>query len=128
MKKSGLKQDVFYADIDLDAVLKGFDNKIVFGEISKFPEVRRDLALVLDKKVSFDEISKLANRTERKLLKDINVFDVFEGEQIGLDKKSYSVSFLLQDNEQTLTDKQIDGTMQKLITTFEKELGAIIRK
>lgn len=128
LKKGGLKQDVFYADIDLDAVLKGFDNKIVFGEISKFPEVRRDLALVLDKKVSFDEISKLASKTERKLLKEINVFDVFEGEQIGADKKSYSVSFLLQDNEQTLTDKQIDGTMQKLITTFEKELGALIRK
>jgi phenylalanyl-tRNA synthetase beta chain len=128
LKKGGLKQEVFYADIDLDAVLKGFDAKIVFAEISKFPEVRRDLALVLDKKVSFDEISKLANRTERKLLKEINVFDVFEGEQIGLDKKSYSVSFLLQDNEQTLTDKQIDGTMQKLMTNFEKELGAIIRK
>jgi phenylalanyl-tRNA synthetase beta chain len=108
--------------------LKGFDSKIVFAEISKFPEVRRDLALVLDKKVSFDEISKLANRTERKLLKEINVFDVFEGEQIGQDKKSYSVSFLLQDNEQTLTDKQIDGTMQKLMLSFEKELGAIIRK
>lgn len=128
LKKGGLKQDVFYADIDLDAVLKGFDSKIVFAEISKFPEVRRDLALVLDKKVSFDEISKLANRTERKLLKEINVFDVFEGEQIGQDKKSYSVSFLLQDNEQTLTDKQIDGTMQKLMLSFEKELGAIIRK
>jgi phenylalanyl-tRNA synthetase beta chain len=128
LKKTGIKQDVYYADIDLDAVLKGFDNKIIFSEISKFPEVRRDLALVLDKKVSFDEISKLANKTERKLLKDINVFDVFEGEQIGKDKKSYSVSFLLQDNEQTLTDKQIDGTMQKLIATFEKDLGAIIRK
>ena len=94
----------------------------------KYPEVRRDLSLVLDKAVSFEQIRQTAQKYERNLLTHINVFDVYEGENIGADKKSYSVSFTLQDSEQTLTDKVIDKTMQKLMMAFEKDLGAVIRK
>ena len=99
-----------------------------FVEVPKFPEVRRDLSLVLDKTVSFEQIRQIAQKMERELLQSVNVFDVYEGENIGADKKSYSVSFILQDNTQTLTDKVIEKTMQKLIVAFEKELGAVIRK
>jgi phenylalanyl-tRNA synthetase beta chain len=123
-----IKQEAWYADVDMDALLKLYKKDLVFEEISKYPEVRRDLSLVLDKKIPFDQISKLALQTERKLLKNINVFDVYEGENIGKDKKSYSISFILQDNEQTLTDKTIDKIMDKLMGAFEKELGAVIRK
>jgi phenylalanyl-tRNA synthetase beta chain len=127
-KLMDLKQAVYYAEFDMDALLKQYNNSLEYQEISKFPEVRRDLSLVLDKKVTFEEIKKLALQTERKLLREINVFDVYEGENLGGGKKSYSVSFILQDYEQTLTDKVIDKTMERLMQTFEKELGAIIRK
>jgi phenylalanyl-tRNA synthetase beta chain len=123
-----IKQEVWYVDLDMDLLMKSYKKDIVFEEISKYPEVRRDLSLVLDKKVSFSQISKLALQIEKKLLKDINVFDVYEGENIGADKKSYSISFILQDNEQTLNDKTIDKVMEKLMGSFEKELGAVIRK
>ena len=109
-------------------LLKQYQDKVRFTEVSKYPEVRRDLSLVLDKTVSFEQIRQLAQKYERNLLTNVNVFDVYEGENIGADKKSYSVSFTLQDTEQTLTDKVIDKTMQKLMMAFEKELGAVIRK
>lgn len=102
-------------------------NKLQFVEIPKFPEARRDLSLVIDKKVSFDEIQKLAQKTEKKLLKAMNVFDVYEGDKIDSSKKAYAISFTLQDEEQTLNDKQIETTMQRLMQTFEKELGTLIR-
>lgn len=127
-KLADLKQEVFYAELNLKSLIKAYSSSTKYAEISKFPEVRRDLALVIDKKISFDEIKKLAFKAEKKLLKEINVFDVFEGEQIGADKKSYSVSFILQDATQTLTDKQIDQSMAKLMETFEKEINALIRK
>jgi phenylalanyl-tRNA synthetase beta chain len=127
-KMTDIKQEVWYADFDMDLLFKLYKKDIVFEEISKYPEVRRDLSLVLDKKITFIQISKLALQIEKKLLKDINVFDVYEGENIGSDKKSYSISFILQDNEQTLTDKTIDKIMEKLMGSFEKELGAVIRK
>ena len=123
-----LKQPVFYADFDWQALLKLATNKARYEEVSKFPEVRRDLSLVLNKEVTFEQISKLARQTERKLLRFINVFDVYEGENLGEGKKSYSVSFMLQDTTQTLTDVTIDKTMQRLITAFEQDLGAVIRK
>lgn len=122
-----LKQPVFYADFDWNALMKATDNKIRYEEISRFPDVRRDLSLVLDQGVTFEQISRLAHQTERTLLRSMNAFDVFEGEQLGTGKKSYSVSFLLQDSTQTLTDVTIDKTMQRLIAAFERELGAIIR-
>jgi phenylalanyl-tRNA synthetase beta chain len=123
-----IKQPVLYADFDWTYLLKQYQDKVRFSEVPKYPEVRRDLSLVLDKAVSFEQIRQTAQKYERNLLTHINVFDVYEGENIGADKKSYSVSFTLQDSEQTLTDKVIDKTMQKLMMAFEKDLGAVIRK
>ena len=123
-----LKQPVFYADFDWQALLRLASGKMRYEEVSKFPEVRRDLSLVLDKEIAFEQISKLARQTERKLLRAINVFDVYEGENLGEGKKAYSVNFMLQDATQTLTDVAIDKTMQRLMTAFEQELGAVIRK
>ncbi|WP_338875616.1 phenylalanine--tRNA ligase subunit beta [Spirosoma sp. SC4-14] len=123
-----LKQPVFYADFDWNALLKLANTKIRYEEVPRFPEVRRDLSLVLDKNVPFEQISRLAHQTERKLLRAITVFDTYEGENLGADKKSYSVSFTLQDPTQTLTDTAIDKTMQRLMSGFERELGAVIRK
>ncbi len=122
-----IKQTVFYAELDLDYINKIVTNKMQFVEIPKFPEVRRDLSLVLDKTVSFEEIQKLAQKTEKKILKELNVFDVYTGDKIDSGKKAYAISFTLQDEEQTLNDKQIETTMQRLIQTFENELGAVIR-
>ncbi len=101
---------------------------MLYAEVSRFPEVRRDLSLVLDGPVSFRDIEALARKQERKLLKQVNVFDVYEGANIGPGKKSYSVSFILQDENQTLTDEVIDRTMQRLMQAYEKELNAVIRK
>lgn len=125
---AGLKQPVFYADFDWSALTKLHSSKVVYEEVPRFPEVRRDLSLVLDQGVSFAQISQLAGQAERKLLRAVNVFDVYEGENLGAGKKSYSVSFILQDPTQTLTDAVIDKTMQRLISTFERELAAVIRK
>ncbi|MDI9880013.1 phenylalanine--tRNA ligase subunit beta [Flectobacillus longus] len=127
-KAADVKQSVFYADLDWDYLFKQYKENVVFTELSKFPEVRRDLSLVLDKEVTFDQIQKLAKQYEKNLLRQINVFDVYQGENLGEGKKSYSVSFILQDNEQTLTDKVIDKTMERLMAGFEKEIGAVIRK
>jgi phenylalanyl-tRNA synthetase beta chain len=128
LKKLDIKQTVLYADIDFDYLVSAYKPQLVYSEVSKFPEVRRDLSLVIDKSVNFEHISQVAQKTERKMLQDINIFDVYEGENIGEGKKSYSVSFILQDYEQTLTDKAIDKTMERLMAAFEKELGAVIRK
>ncbi|MBC8111193.1 MAG: phenylalanine--tRNA ligase subunit beta [Verrucomicrobia bacterium] len=124
----GCKQAVFYADLLWENLFKLYTTHITYAEIPKFPEVRRDLSLVLDKNINFAAIESLALKTERNLLRYINVFDVYEGENLGAGKKSYSVSFMLQDEEKTLTDAVIDKTMEKLMQGFEKELGAIVRK
>lgn len=126
-KAADIKQEVFYAEIDwtyLAAKLK----QPTYSELSKFPEVRRDLSLVLDNQVSFEQIRRLAYQTERQLLKTMNVFDVFTGESLGNGKKAYALSFILQDQSQTLTDQVIDKTMEKLMGVFERQLGAVIRK
>jgi phenylalanyl-tRNA synthetase beta chain len=128
LKLVDLKQPVFYAEFNLDALVKLYNNKITFSELNKFPEVRRDLSLVLDKKITFDQIQDLALKQEKKLITDINVFDVYEGKNLGEDKKAYAISFTLQDFEKTLTDQVIEATMNKLMATFEKELNAVIRK
>lgn len=127
-KLADVKQPVFYADFDWQALMKQYSGKAKYEEVSRFPDVRRDLSLVLDKATSFDQISKLAHQTERKLLRTVQVFDVYEGENLGAGKKSYSVSFTLQDSTQTLNDTVIDKTMQRLMSAFERELGAVIRK
>lgn len=126
-KSVDIKQEVFYAEIDW-TYLAGKLKQPTYSELSKFPEVRRDLSLVLDNQVSFDQIRRLAYQTERQLLKTINVFDVFTGESLGSGKKAYALSFILQDQHQTLTDQVIDKTMEKLMGAFERQLGAVIRK
>ncbi len=126
-QSADVKGEVFYADFDWDLLLRQYKSALNYTEVVRYPEVRRDLSLVLEKNVSFEQIEKLSYATERKILKGINVFDVFEGKVLE-GKKSYSVSFTLLDETQTLTDKAIDKTMQRLIDAFEKELGAVIRR
>ena len=127
-KLADVKLPVFYADFDWNYLLKNYSEAVQFQEISKFPEVRRDLSLVIDKIISFEQIEKIAIKNEKNLLQTVNVFDVYEGENLGEGKKSYSVSYILQDFEKTLTDDIIDKTMQRLINAYERELGAVIRK
>lgn len=127
-KLADVKQAVFYADFDWEYLLKQYSGKVAFVEIPKFPEVRRDLSLVIDSEVKFEQVSAIAAKTEKNLLQNINAFDVYAGEKLGEGKKSYSVSFTLIDKEKTLTDDVIDKTMQRLIAAYEKELGAVIRK
>ena len=97
-------------------------------ELPKFPEVRRDLSVVVDAAVTFDQLRQIAQRTEKKLLQSVNVFDVYAGDNLGAGKKSYSVSFTLQDFTQTLSEQAIDQVMQRLIEQFEKQAGAVIRR
>lgn len=129
LKQQDIKGEVFFADFNWDGILKAVrKNKIVFQEVSKFPSVRRDLALLLDQNVSFHQLKKVAQRSERKLLKHVGVFDIYTGDKLPPGKKSYALSFVIQDEEKTLADKQIDAVINKLIINFEKELGAEIRK
>jgi phenylalanyl-tRNA synthetase beta chain len=129
LKKVDVDKEVFYADLSFDQIMQLVKkNKIVYQDISKFPAVKRDLSMLIDKGVSFGQLKQIAQRTERKLLKEINVFDVYEGDKLPAGKKSYALSFIIQDAEKTLTDKAIDAIMQKLIYNLEKESGAEIRK
>lgn len=129
LKKADVDKEVFYADFNFD-ILLGLvkKNKIVYKEISKYPAVRRDLSMLIDTSVSFERLKSIAQKTERKLLKDVNVFDVYQGDKLPQGKKSYALSFVIQDEEKTLTDKAIDSVMQKLVYNFGKEAGAEIRK
>src|SRR5690606_11456228 len=102
--------------------------KLVIQEVAKFPEVRRDLSLVIDKQISFDEIRNLIYSTEKRLIRNITAFDVYEGDKIAEGKKAYALGFTLQDETKTLTDEEIDRTMQRLMKAFEEKLGALIRK
>ena len=126
-QKMGIKQDVFYADFNWNLILKMISNKIKFQDIPKYPEVKRDLSLLLDQNVTFDKLYSIARQTEKVLLKDINLFDVYEGKNLPEGKKSYALSFLIQDTTKTLTDEQIDKIMNKLQQNFEKEVGASLR-
>jgi len=127
LKAFDIKQEVFYADFNWDTILKSLNNKLKFMEIAKYPEVRRDLALLIDESVSFQSLYEVAFNSEKQLLSDINLFDVYQGEQLPEGKKSYALSFTLRDANKTLTDVQIDKVMSKLIHTFENELQASIR-
>jgi phenylalanyl-tRNA synthetase beta chain len=124
----GIKQTVFYADINWDLIAKLIPNQeITYAEVARFPEVRRDLALLINKEISFAEIVKLAYQTEKNLLQKVNLFDVYEGNKLEAGKKSYAVSFILLDKDKTLNDKQIEGIMNRLIKVYTEKLGAIIR-
>ena len=127
LKHFDIKQEVFYADFNWNLVLKLIGGKIKFTDIPKYPEVRRDLALLVDINVAFDSIYTTARQTEKSLLKDINLFDVYEGKNLPEGKKSYALSFILQDNSKTLTDEQIDKIMNKLQKNLENEHGASLR-
>lgn len=128
LKKFDIDNEVFFADLNWKELMKAIRSvKVSYKEISKFPAVRRDLALLLDKAVQFGEIEKIAYETEKKLLKSVELFDVYEGKNLEAGKKSYAVSFMLQDENQTLNDKQIDKIMSKLIKNLEEKLGAKLR-
>jgi phenylalanyl-tRNA synthetase beta chain len=128
-KAFDLKQDVFFAEIDFDMLLKATrKHKVSAVELSKYPEVKRDLALLVDKSVSFSQLRSIAFATEKKLLKSVSLFDVYEGDKLPEGKKSYALSFILEDKNQTLTDKQIERTMATLQAQLETKTGAEIRK
>jgi phenylalanyl-tRNA synthetase beta chain len=127
LKHFDSKQEVMYADFNLGLIIKLLSNKIKFQEIPKYPEVRRDLALLVNQDVSFESLYAIARQTEKALLNDINLFDVYQGKNLPEGKKSYALSFILQDATKTLTDEQIDKIMGKLQQNFEKEVGAVLR-
>ncbi len=127
-RSMGIKSEVFVADIDWDEWFRQIPREVVqYKPVAKFPEVRRDLALVVDRNIPFQDLKSLAYKMERKLLKSVGIFDVYEGDKIPEGKKSYALSFILQDENKTLTDKVIDKTMQKIQMAFEREMGASLR-
>lgn len=119
---------VYFADFCMDVLFVELkNNKVIFAELPKYPEVRRDLALLIDKTVQYNQLRDLAFRSERKLLQSVDLFDVYEGKGVPEGKKSYAISYILRDDEKTLNDKQIEKIMQKLVSTYERELGAQLR-
>lgn len=128
LKHFGINQEVLFADFNWDNILEiAKRNTVMFSDIPKYPAVKRDFALLLDDNVSFESIYTIAKQTEKQLLKDINLFDVYQGKNLPKGKKSYAVSFTIQDESKTLTDKQIDKIMNKLQSNFEEQLGAELR-
>jgi len=127
LKLAEVRQEVWYAELDWDLLAKKSSGLKKFQELSKFPEVRRDLSLVLDKEVSFARVKVVAEKAGGKLLKRLDVFDVYQGDKLEAGKKAYALSFILQDQENTLTDKEIEKTMSNLIHAFQSQVGAIIR-
>ena len=128
LKSFNISQDVLHANFNWDNILEIIKtNSIVFKSIPKYPEVRRDFALLLDENVTFDAIHTIAKQTEKQLLKAVDLFDVYQDKNLPKGKKSYAVSFTLQDDRKTLTDKQIDKIMNKLQNSFKKQLGAELR-
>ena len=128
LKEFDVKNDVWFADVQWDALLKSLTGKRVsYKEPEKYPAVRRDLSLLLNSATTFSEIEKLAYDTERKLLRGVNLFDVYEGKNLEAGKKSYAVSFVLQDNSKTMTDQQVETVMSRIQKALEEKLGATLR-
>ncbi len=130
LKKMEIKNPVFYAEFNWDVIINALKkHRIEVVELSKFPSIRRDLALVIDNSVNFQDIAEIANKTGKSILKDVNLFNVYENEEkLGKGKKSYAVSFIFQDPSKTLKDKEVEKIMNKLIETYEGKLGAVIRR
>jgi phenylalanyl-tRNA synthetase beta chain len=129
LKSFDVSQPVYYADFNMTEIFELVKKrKKTYKEPSKFPEVRRDLSMLVDDAVSFESLKKVAMQAEQRLLKNVDVFDVYQGEKLPAGKKSYALSFVLLDEEKTLQDQAIDGVMNKLIVAFEKEVAAEIRK
>jgi phenylalanyl-tRNA synthetase beta chain len=127
-KQFGIDTPVYYAELNWTALMKVIrKQKVEFTDIPKYPAVSRDLALLIDQNVEFAQIEEVARQTEKKLLKKVELFDVYEGDKLPAGKKSYAVNFILQDAEKTMGDKQIDAIMQKLITNIKQKLGAELR-
>lgn len=127
-KSFSLREDVFIADWDIDAIIQlASKAKVKFTPVSKYPAIQRDLALLINKSVTFDEMADTVNKTERKILRDINLFDVYAGKNIDADKKSYALSFTFRDEEKTLTDKRVEKVMHKIISNLKKQHGAEVR-
>lgn len=123
-----IKADVYYAELDFDTLVRITRNhSVTVSELSKYPEVRRDLALLVDKEVTFSRLYSIARSTEKKLLRSVSLFDVYEGDKLPEGKKSYALSFILEDTTKTLTDSAIDRAMSNLIRAFEQHAGAEIR-
>jgi phenylalanyl-tRNA synthetase beta chain len=128
LKTFGIENPIYFADFSMDNLfLELKNNKVLFSELPKYPEVRRDLALLLDQAITFGQIRDLAFRTERKLLQSVDLFDVYEGKGVEEGKKSYAISFILRDDEKTLNDKLIEKIMERLVSVYERELGAKLR-
>jgi phenylalanyl-tRNA synthetase beta chain len=128
MRRFDLKQPVYYAEIDFELILRAAKKqRITVEELSKFPEVKRDLALLVDKNVTFAELRQIAFATEKKLLKRVTLFDVYEGDKLPEGKKSYALGFTLEDKSQTLNDKVIEKTMNNLQRQLETRAGAQVR-
>lgn len=128
LKAFDIENPVYYADFSMDVLFVELKkNEVTFSELPKYPEVRRDLALLLDKSVQFNQLRDLAYRAERKLLQSVDLFDVYEGQGVPEGKKSYAISYILRDDEKTLNDKQIEKIMEKLVSAYERELGAQLR-
>ncbi|MCX6296623.1 MAG: phenylalanine--tRNA ligase subunit beta [Bacteroidetes bacterium] len=127
-KLMDIKMPVYYANFNWDLVLEAMKKtSIMYSEVPKFPEVRRDLALLIDKAIKFEQLEQLAHQSEKGMLKNVNLFDVYEGDKLPTGKKSYALSFILQDENATLTDKQIEKIMEKLMKTYQEKVGAEIR-
>ena len=125
---SHIKQEVFYADLNWDAILELLkDQKTKYKEVSKFPEVRRDLALLVNNEVLFSELQNIALRTDKNLLKEVSLFDVYQGDKVADGKKSYALSFVFRDEEKTLTDKIVDKAILKIFKSLEHQLKAELR-
>jgi len=129
LKKLEVKQDVYFIDIDFLKLLKlSSQNKILYSEVSKFPAVQRDIALVLDKQITYVQIEESIGKVKLPKLQSYRLFDVFENEKLGVNKQSLAINFTFLDEEKTLTDAEIDAMMKKLTVGFEKDLGVEIRK
>jgi len=128
LKITNVESDVFYADFNWNNILQQIGNhKIAYAELPKYPAVRRDLALLVDEQVTFSQLKAIALKAERKLLREVDIFDVYKGDKLPAGKKSYALSFILRDDEKTLNDKAIEATMNRFVALFEKETGAKLR-
>ena len=128
IKRFDLKQDVLYAEFDWEKIMELISgNRVSYTELPKFPEVRRDLALVIDAAVTYEELEQAAYQAEKDILRQVSLFDIYQGEKIGPGKKSYAMSFLLRDDEKTLTDQTIERTMEKILRAFQDKFNASIR-
>ena len=128
VKLFDIKQQVFAAEFNWDVVLNALSgHRVLFKPLSRFHVVTRDFSLMLDKSVTYESLRTLAFKAEKKLLKNVTLFDVYEGDKIEKGKKSYALTFTLLDEDKTLTDKQIDKAMLRIASAFEKELGASVR-